>query len=367
MADRSEELSLNVTYDIDTPSVTVAVSGDIDMLTAPALAGVLYVLLDDGRQRIVIDLARCGFVDARGVAVFAEVARRAAALDGTVAIRSASSITRRLLDITSVTELVGFVDASRIELSPTGLTDGSAERATAAPTEDPAPVPDPKGLATSSTDVVDAALRLVTTLAETTVTNANGVSVTLERHGRLMTVAASNDKVLNMDRHQYETGEGPCLEARAQDRWFYIESLAGETRWPKFVPLALDQGIHSILSSPLKTRDRAQGALNIYSAATRAFGQREQELAALFADQASKILTAAAPDSTDDDTQQRFTAGLAARQVIHQAQGVLMARDDVSANDAIGLLFRSARAANMTVLDFATEMIASLRPARGSS
>lgn len=366
MDDRSEELSLNLAYDIDTSSVTVAVSGDIDMLTAPALAGVLHVLVDGGRQRVVIDLARCGSVDARGVAVFAEVARGAAALGGTVAIRSASSITRRMLDISGVSELVVFDDASDRELSPTGGPDGSGEHGTAA-TEDSPPVPDPKGLAKSSTDVVDAALRLVTALAETTVTNADGVSVTLERHGRLMTVAASNDKVLTMDRHQYETGEGPCLDARAQDRWFYIESLAGETRWPTFVPLALDQGIHSILSSPLKTRDRAQGALNIYSSTTRAFGQREQELAALFADQASQILTAAAPDSTDDDTDQRFTAALAARQIIHQAQGILIARDSVSANDAIGSLFRSARAANKTVLAYATEMVASLRPDSGTA
>lgn len=367
MADRRDELSLNLDFDAETPSVTVAVSGDIDLLTAPALAGVLHVLVDDGRQRIVIDLARCGFVDARGVAVFAEVARRAAAADGTVALRSASSITRRILDITGLSELVVVEDDSHVDLSPTGPTDDPGERATALPTEDPAPVPDPKGLARSSTDVVDAALRLVTALAETTVTNADGVSVTLERHGRLMTVAASNDKVLTMDRHQYETGEGPCLEARAHDRWFYIESLAGETRWPAFVPLALEQGIHSILSSPLKTRDRAQGALNIYSSATQAFGQREQELAALFADQASKILTAAASDSIDDDTDQRFAAALAARQTIHQAQGVLMARNGVPANDATASLFRSARAANMTVLAYATEMIASLGPDPGIS
>jgi GAF domain-containing protein len=50
------------------------------------------------------------------------------------------------------------------------------------------------------------------------------------------------------------------------------------------------------LSSPLKTSGRAQGALNIYSATTQAFGQREQELAALFAEQASEILTTAGHD-----------------------------------------------------------------------
>jgi anti-anti-sigma factor len=273
MADQRTEFSLDVAFDIAAPGVTVAVSGDIDLLTASALAGVVHGLLDDGRQRIVIDLARCRFVDARGVAVFAEVAQRAAGLGGTVTIRSASETTRRLLDITRVSELVMTLDAT--------------------------PLPDPQSSRKSDTDVVDAALRLVTALAKATLTNADGVSVTLERRGRLMTVAASNDKVLTMDRHQYETGEGPCLEARAQDRWFYIESLADETRWPMFTPLALGEGIHSILSSPLKTSGRAQGALNIYSATTQAFGQREQELAALFAEQASEILTTARHDQNN--------------------------------------------------------------------
>ena len=104
--------------------------------------------------------------------------------------------------------------------------------------------------------MIDAALRLVTALADATVENADGVSVTLERHGQLMTVAASNDKVLTMDRHQYETGEGPCLAAKAEGRWYYIELLDHETTRQTFVPLALGQGIHSILSSPLMTNDR---------------------------------------------------------------------------------------------------------------
>ncbi|MCU1502790.1 MAG: antitermination regulator [Ilumatobacteraceae bacterium] len=211
----------------------------------------------------------------------------------------------------------------------------------------------------SNADVVDAALRLVTALAQHTVANADGVSVTLERHGRLMTVAASDDEILEMDRHQYDTGQGPCLDAKTEGRWFYIESLDDESRWPRFVPLALQQGIHSILSSPLMTADRPQGALNIYSKTRRAFGTREQELAALFATQASGILTAAA-DVTDDQTNERWAQALAARRTIAQAQGVVMARDDVVAATATAWLRRSARATGRTVLEYSAELIASI-------
>jgi GAF domain-containing protein len=216
------------------------------------------------------------------------------------------------------------------------------------------------GRSRSSIDVVDAALRLVTALADATVDNADGVSVTLERHGHLMTVAASNDAVLAMDQHQYATGEGPCLDAKAEGRWFYIESLDDETRWPKFVPLALEQGIHSILSSPLMTRERPQGALNIYSSKERAFGTREQKLAALFADQASEILTSGAADATEESAKQQLEDALRARQLIHQAQGIVMARESLTAEAATAWLHRAARAAERTVLDYATTLVASM-------
>ncbi len=146
----------------------------------------------------------------------------------------------------------------------------------------------------------------------------------------------------------------------AAGRWYYIESLDNETRWPTFVPLALGQGIHSILSSPLMTNDRPQGALNIYSAKPQAFGTHEQELAALFADQASQILTSAGTEMTDEQTSHRFVEALTARRTIHQAQGVIMARNDLTADGAIGSLFRAARAAGVTVLSYATEPLAAV-------
>ncbi len=213
--------------------------------------------------------------------------------------------------------------------------------------------------AASSTEVVDAALSLVTALAARTLENADGVSVTLERHGRLMTVAASDEAILAMDGHQYDTGEGPCLAAREEGRWFYIESLDDETRWPSFVPLALEQGIHSILSSPLMTAQRPQGALNIYSNIDRAFDSRDQELAALFADQASKILTAAGITESDEQANQRFADALASRQTIARAEGMLMAGQDLTAAAAAAAMRSAARAAQQTVYAYAVELTGS--------
>jgi GAF domain-containing protein len=324
----------------------------------------LNSLIDAGCGSLVIDLAGCRFMDASGLGVLVGVAVRMRESDGTIAVQSARPSIRRILDLTKVSDFIRYAvpETTNTSLGPEEEVDGELDDGDGRPAV--VPVASPIALVRSSTETVDAALRLVTALADATVDNADGVSVTLERHGRLMTVAASNDKVLTMDRHQYESGEGPCLAAKADGRWYYIESLDDETRWPTFVPLALGQGIHSILSSPLMTNDRPQGALNIYSSKQHAFSTHEQELAALFADQASEILTTAGADPTDAESNRRFADALATRRTIHQAQGVVMARDNLTADDAIGSLFRAARTAGLTVLSYATQVVASIPDSR---
>ena len=351
----ADELAITVAF--EERRADVAVAGKIDAVSATSLAGTLIALVDDGHTEVVVDLGAVTFMDARGAEVFARVATRAASAGATLILRSAPAGARRVLDITEVSSLLMY-DATA--LPPDLAVEGAALQPPPASADHSTQTARQIPMTRSSTDVVDAALRLVTTLAGATLTNADGVSVTLERHGRLMTVAATDDAVKTMDQHQYDTGEGPCLDAKAEARWFYIESLAHETRWPSFVPLALEQGIHSILSSPLMTRDRPQGALNIYSSTDKAFGTHEQELAALFAAQASEILTTADEGVTVEESAHRFTEALEARQAIHQAQGVIMGRDHLSASTAIASIFRDARSNGTTVLAQALAIIASI-------
>ena len=210
--------------------------------------------------------------------------------------------------------------------------------------------------------VVDAALRLVVALARETVGGADGVTVTLSRHGQMTTVASSDETIVQMDRDQYATGQGPCLAAATEGRGFHVESLAEETRWPEFIPRAIRGGIRSILSTPLLAGARPVGALNIYSNAERAFGAEEQELAALFATQASGILTDAAVDVSAEQAAARLQDALRSREVIAQAQGVVMGREGVSAEEAFAHLRRSSGDAHVPVRQRAGDVVASTRP-----
>jgi len=189
-------------------------------------------------------------------------------------------------------------------------------------------------------DLVDGALQLVVELARSCVSGADGVSVSLLRHGRLSTVAASDQTILDMDADQYATGEGPCVDASMKGHWFHAESLATETRWPSFIPQARGLGINAILSSPLKAFDQPVGALNIYSHTASTFDVKAQETAAVFAQKASAILSDARVGVSDTQMAIRFQDALRSREVISLAKGVIMEREGVDEDGAFSALLR---------------------------
>lgn len=189
-------------------------------------------------------------------------------------------------------------------------------------------------------DVLDSALKLVVELARYRVNGADGVSISLRRNGTLMTVAATDETIRAMDADQYETGEGPCVDASEKGHWFHAESLDSETRWPSFTPRARQLGIKAILSSPLKSVDRPVGALNIYSLTAETFEEEDQELAAAVAAQASVILSAAGTGVGDSERAHRFQEALRSREAIAIAIGVVMERYGLDEDAAFDALLR---------------------------
>jgi anti-anti-sigma factor len=345
--------------------VVLGVRGDIDLVSAPEFEAVLEAVIDQGHISVVLDLAELGSMDAAGLGVIASGACRLIGSGGELTLRSAPALVTRTLDITGLTGLVRFeqpepvddrlgpeqpdgVPGVPVQADVAGL-DQDLKRIMAIPADD---------------DVVDGALRLVAVLARATVGGADGVSVSLRRHGRLATVASSDQTLLDMDAEQYATGEGPCVDASVQGRWFHVESLDQETRWPAFIPRARQLGINAILSTPLLAEARPVGALNIYSRTRAAFSAKEQELASTFATEASVILRGTGVDISADQLSGRIGEALRARQVIAQAQGVLMEREGISEEDAYTRLRVSSQRTDGPLLEQAVDVVGSTRRPR---
>jgi len=344
--------------------VVLGIRGEVDLLTAPDLGALLDAVISQQHASVVLDLAELAFMDAAGLRVIASGVHRLGALGEELTIRSPPTMVARLLAITGLSEMVSFEQAqpapnhlgpeqstsalsSPSKLAVGGLT-GHLRQATAIPADH---------------DVVDGALRLVVALARATVEGADGVSVSLQRHGRLTTVAATDQTILDMDANQYATGEGPCVDASVEGRWFHVESLEQETRWPEFIPKARELGINAILSSPLLAAERPVGALNIYSRTQSAFSEKEQELAAIFATEASIILRDAGADVPDDQLSELMQAALESRQIVARAEGVIMEREGISAEDAFTALRNFSRSTNRPLVERAADVVDSTRRA----
>ena len=351
---------LQVAVEFAPPKVLVRVVGEVDLLTSPTVTALLAALVHEGHRTIVLDLGACTFLDAAGLRTIATTAETLAAAGGSLVVRDARPIIVRILTLTEVADLVRLEPR---EAEPSNGSERPVDRMV-----DVVGRPDALGQPLvfagsihADQRVVDAALELVTATARSTIDGADGVSVTLDRRGRWSTVAASNDTVMEMDRHQYETGEGPCLDAAKEGHGVHAASLASELRWPAFRPLALGEGIASILSTPLVVEARSVGALNIYSNTADAFDAGQRAQATRLAEQASAILLS----SSHDDQHRDGLVGeaLAARQTIAHAQGIIMARHHLGPDAAATSLRRAARGAGLTVLRCALDIVAAVRHA----
>jgi len=317
-----------VSVDFVEEQAVLGLRGVLDELALPGLEALFDAVITSGYPVIVVELADLDFMSPVGLTVIANAAQRIAARDGRLSIRWPSAAMRKLLDSRGLAALVRTPPAE-LDATP------------AVPSADPSEMVrmSEKAIGVPSSDVViDTALRLVVALAREIVGGADGVSVSLRRHGKLSTVAASDQTISDMDASQYATGEGPCVDASFQGREFHVESLSTETRWPAFTPRALALGINAILSSPLTASDRPVGSMNIYSRSTSAFHPADQRLASVLAEEASTILIDAGVHLADSEASERFQAALRSRQVIAQAQGVLMERDGISEDQAYTML-----------------------------
>jgi anti-anti-sigma factor len=344
--------------------VVLALEGEVDILSAPEFGAFFETMIDRGHRSVVLDLARLRFMDASGLAVIAQGADRLEVTGGTLTIRTPMALIGRMLDITGFARLVQLEpnETTYGQLGPeqtadTARTHSYGTTGTTGMT---------KGTTSftsihSDDDLIDGALRMAVSLAGVAVGGADGVSVSLRRRGILTTVAATDQTVSTMDANQYQTGEGPCVDASTKGRWFHAESLENETRWPAFTPRAQALGIHAILSTPLLVEEQPVGALNIYSLVPSAFSVQDQKLAAAFAAQASSIIGDAAANLSDDALSIRFQGALRAREVIAQAQGILMERDGLSEHDAYRALRRFSLGNGRPLSERAANIVASTR------
>ncbi len=329
--------------DLSEHPAVITVRGAPDDLAVPQLTALFDMVIASEIPSVVVDLGELDVLTPECLALVADAAGRLATRDRQIVVRSPSAQVRRLLDGGGLKDLIAAESGPTSGYLDTTHGPGAQIHSTFA----------------SGDDVVDGALRMVVALARVAVTPADGVSVSLRRHGHLATVAASDPTILDMDTYQYATGEGPCVDASVEGRGFHAQSLSDELRWPAFTPRARSLGIRSILSEPLFAVQEPVGALNIYSHRPDVFADGDERLASMFATEASALLTSAKVNADGEERSARIQAALETREKIAQAQGVIMERQDISADDAYTALRVDAQALGHSLREHAEGVIAS--------
>lgn len=162
-----------------------------------------------------------------------------------------------------------------------------------------------------------------------------GVTVRDSR-GRYRTVAATSDLPVAVDLIQYETGEGPCLESIEQHHVFRSGDLRLDSRWPAFASRAVEEtGVLSVLSRRLFVNDAdTLGALNLYSTKPHAFAESSLPLLSVYATHSAILLAGA----TDREASTQMANAVKSNRSIGMAMGILMARYNITKDEAFDLL-----------------------------
>jgi GAF domain-containing protein len=171
--------------------------------------------------------------------------------------------------------------------------------------------------------------------------------VSIVEKDRITSPASSNDVPRTLDRIQSETGEGPCIDAIKEHEVFQTGDLPGEERWPRFATRAHEEtGVRSILSLRLFVEQDTMGALNLYSTTPSAFDETDVALGSVFAAHAAVAMISAR-------RQENLEQKAATRDVIGRAQGILMAREHVTEQQALDMLRRASQRLNVKLRDVA--------------
>ena len=168
-------------------------------------------------------------------------------------------------------------------------------------------------------DVTGALARLLTGV--TAALPATAAAVLVDADGSLEVLAASSHRALDLEMHQAQAGEGPCLEAlRSGVEVHEVGADAIVRRWPAVGPFVVASGYQSVQALPLTWHGFTFGALNVFRTQPHGFEQQQPDCRAL-ADAVTLLIVCADVDL--EHLADALRAALADRSVVEQAKGAL--------------------------------------------
>jgi hypothetical protein len=183
--------------------------------------------------------------------------------------------------------------------------------------------------------------------------------------GQLRVMAATSTQTRELELFQLQAEQGPCVECYATGRPVSVPDLrAATSRWPRFVPAALEAGVASVHAVPMRAAGIVLGSLGLFGGRPGELTESDLLLAQTLAHVACVAILQEHPP-TPSTVIPQLRSALTHRIVVEQAKGFLRERLDISVDEAFSLLRRYARTHGDHLTDVARQLMAnpSSRPA----
>jgi hypothetical protein len=180
---------------------------------------------------------------------------------------------------------------------------------------------------------------------------ADGAGILLVGDGGATPTSASGAEARRADVLQVDHHQGPGFHTIKRRQPVVSPELRFDSRWRFWAPQAADLGFRSVLSLVLADADPF-GAVTLYSRRPSKFGTASLAPGLGFAQQASSAIIAAVE-------REQLLRAAESRGIVGQAQGILMERYHINADQAFAVIRRSSSAQDQKLRLVAERIIGS--------
>jgi anti-anti-sigma factor len=342
-------------HDHPSQGVELAVTGELDSVTAASLRAALDAVVLD--RVVAVNATAITFIDSSGLHALLDADRAIHTAGGRFYLLDPSPAVRRIL------VLCGLDD----HFAGRDLLWSTSDSTTRGPLETHL-----RGIITDLAGIVLNAASLRADLEQLVefscqvVPACSAASIALLVDGTPTTLAVTEHVALELDIVQYDNNEGPCLSALSGER-IRVDVVDADERFPHFAIGATDRRVHSVLSMPIVHDDDVIGTLNLYSNEPEAFDETAEDIARLTSSQAAQAIARSAILTGARHRRDQLQAHYDQSVLVARAQGVLIATQRCSAEQARNLLANAASATGDTLLTIAERILDHARHHTGGS
>lgn len=209
-----------------------------------------------------------------------------------------------------------------------------------------------------SSETLDSILGHVGRLGVEALDGWDAAGTSLVEGDTVATFGSTDERVDAVDRGQYGSGRGPCVDALdGETQYFNGDDI--KPAWRQFAEVAADAGIYSVFSFPMMLEDEVIGAINFYSSERQALRPGQHEEGLLFAAQAAVAVSNARELLNKQAEVDQLSEGIKTRTIIGQATGLLMAQEGLTSEEAFQKLVQISQTTNVKLREIASSYVKS--------